>query len=56
MRDELETDTQPTLDEPSADALGGVEEQEIAEDENPGATDLLKAAKEGAKRLKKLEP
>lgn len=57
MRDELEDDTQPTPDEPSAGALGGAEEeQEIADDEQPGATDFLKAAKEGAERLKKLEP
>ena len=56
MRDELDIDTKPTPEEPSADALGGVEEKEIAEGEDPDATDFLRAAKEGAKRLENLEP
>ncbi len=56
MRDDLDDETQPTPEEPSADALGGAEDEEIAEDGDPGATDLLRAAKEGAKRLEKLEP
>jgi hypothetical protein len=56
MRGELDDDTQQTPDEPSTDALSGEEEQEVGEDEKPSATDFLKAAKEGAKRLKKLEP
>jgi hypothetical protein len=56
MTGELDDETQQTPEEPRAKALGGEEQQGISEDEKPGAADLLKAAKEGAKRLKKLEP
>ncbi|HVF76916.1 MAG TPA: hypothetical protein VNA28_01355 [Solirubrobacteraceae bacterium] len=56
MKGELDDDTQQTPEELRADGLGGGEEQEIAEDKEPGAADFLRAAKEGAKRLRKLEP
>ncbi len=56
MRDERDEDAQPTPEEPGAEQLGGGEQQETGEGEEPGAADLLKAATEGAKRLKDLEP
>ena len=56
MGDELDDETQLIPEEPSAEALGEAGEEEIAEDGDPGATDLLRAAQEGAKRLEKLEP
>ncbi len=56
MRGERDDDTQPPPEELRAGAPGGAEEQDVAEDEKPGATDFLKAAAKGAKDLKKLEP
>jgi hypothetical protein len=56
MRDELDDDQPQTPEEPIADAVGGSEDEEIAEGKKPGVTDFLKAAKDGAKLLKKQEP
>lgn len=56
MRGEPDDDTQQTPEELSANAPGGPGEQDVAEDEEPGAADFLKAAVKGAKDLKKLEP
>jgi hypothetical protein len=56
MKGELDDDTQQTPEEPAADALGGGEEPEFSEDEKPGVTDFLKAAKDGVKNLKKQDP
>jgi hypothetical protein len=52
MKDERDIDNKQT---PKNDATGG-EQTEIAEDDEPGVTDFLKAAKDGAKNLKNLEP
>jgi hypothetical protein len=53
MKDERDIDTEQT----PKDAAAGEEGQgpEIAEDDEPGVTDFLKAAKDGAKRLRDLE-
>jgi hypothetical protein len=56
MRGEPDDGTQQTPDELSPNAPAGAEEQDVAEDEEPGATDFLKAAVKGAKNLRKLEP
>jgi hypothetical protein len=56
MRGQPDDDVQQTPEELSADAQGGADEQDVAEDEKPGATDFLKAAAKGAKDLKKLQP
>jgi hypothetical protein len=52
MKDERDIDTE----QPPKDAGGEPEAPEIAEDDEPGVTDFLKAAKDGAKHLKNLEP
>jgi hypothetical protein len=54
MNDEREIDTEQT----PKDAAAGEEREapEIAQDDEPGVTDFLKAAKEGAKNLKNLQP
>jgi hypothetical protein len=54
MNDEREIDAEQTPD----DTAAGEEPQapEFTEDDEPGAMDYLKAAKEGAKNLKNLEP
>jgi hypothetical protein len=54
MNDEHDIDTEQTpKDDP---ARGQREPPEIAEDDEPGVTDFLKAAKDGAKNLKNLKP
>jgi hypothetical protein len=54
MKDERDIDTEQT---PKDAAAGGEREApEIAEDDEPGVTDFLKAAKDGARNLKNLEP
>ena len=52
MKDERDIDTEQT----PKDAAGERDAPEITEDDEPGMTDFLKAAKEGAKNLKNLEP
>ena len=54
MKDEREIDTE----QPPTDAAAGAEPDapEFTEDDEPGALDYLKAAKDGAKNLKNLEP
>jgi hypothetical protein len=54
MTDEREIDTQQTPQDAAADAER--EAPEVAEDDEPSAMDFLKAAKDGAKNLKNLEP
>jgi hypothetical protein len=54
MNDERETDTPPTPQDEAA--VGEPEAPEIAEDDEPSALDFLKAAKDGARNLKNLEP
>jgi hypothetical protein len=53
---ELDDNPPQEPQEPSSDALGAQQEPEIAEDDEPGALDLLKAAKDGAQELRKQEP
>jgi len=54
MNDEREIDPEQT---PQEAPVGGEQEaQDIAEDDEPGVADYLKAAKDGAKNLKNLEP
>jgi len=53
MNDEREIDTEQP---PQDAAVGGEQEaREIAEADEPGVTDYLKAAKDGAKHLKDLK-
>lgn len=54
MEDEREIDTEQTPAD--AAASGEQEAPEFSEDDEPGALDYLKAAKDGAKDLKNLEP
>ena len=53
MKDERDIDTEQT---PKDAAAVQRDAPEINEDDEPGVTDFLKAAKEGAKNLKNLEP
>ena len=53
MKDERDIDTDQT---PKDAAAGERDAPEIAEDDEPGVSDFLKAAKDGAKNLKNLEP
>jgi hypothetical protein len=53
MKDERDTDTEQTPTEATAVQQDA---PQITEDDEPGVTDLLKAAKDGAKNLKNLEP
>ena len=52
MNDERDTDTEQT----PKDATEERDAPQINEDDEPGVTDFLKAAKDGAKNLKNLEP
>jgi hypothetical protein len=53
MTDERDIETEQT----PKDAAGEEPEApQIAEDDEPGVTDFLKAAKDGAKNLRNLEP
>lgn len=54
MQDERKIDTPQTPQD--AAGVGEREAPEIAEDDEPSAIDFLKAAKDGAKNLKNLEP
>ncbi|HUR84796.1 MAG TPA: hypothetical protein VMY78_05585 [Solirubrobacteraceae bacterium] len=54
MEDEREIDTEQTQKDSAA--TRETEIPEIGEDEEPGAADYLKAAKDGAKNLENLEP
>jgi hypothetical protein len=56
MNDERNIDIEQTPNEDAADADGKREAAEIAGGDEPGVTDYLKAAKDGAKNLKNLEP
>ncbi|MCA1698701.1 MAG: hypothetical protein LC790_07315 [Actinobacteria bacterium] len=56
MRGEPDDDEQQTPEELGASVPGEAEAQDVAGDEEPGATDFLKAAAKGAKNLRKLEP
>jgi hypothetical protein len=53
MKDERDIDTEQT---PKDAAAGEREAPEIAEDDEPGVSDFLQAAKDGAKHLRNLEP
>ena len=54
MEDEREIDTEQTPKDTAA--VPETEIPELAEDEEPGAADYLRAAKDGAKNLENLEP
>ncbi len=54
MNDERDIDTPQTPQDAAAEDER--EAPEIAEDDEPSAIDYLKAAKDGAKNLKNLEP
>ena len=54
MKDERDIDTKQTLTDDAA--AGERDAPEIAEDDEPGVSDFLKAAKDGAKNLRNLEP
>ena len=56
MRGEPDDDKQQMPEELGASGSGEAEAQDVAEDDEPGATDFLKAAAKGAQSLKKLEP
>ncbi len=56
MNIETEHDPQEPPVDPSATPADEEEGPEYTADNPPGATDFLKAAKEGAKNLKNLEP
>jgi hypothetical protein len=53
MNDERDIDTEQT---PKDAAAVQRDAPEITEDDQPGASDFLKAAKDGAKNLRNLEP
>jgi hypothetical protein len=53
MEDKRDIDTKQT---PTDAAAGEQDAPEITEDDEPGVTDFLKAAKDGAKNLRNLEP
>jgi hypothetical protein len=53
MKDERDIDTEQT---PTDAAAVQRDAPEITQDDEPGVTDFLKAAKDGAKNLKNLEP
>jgi hypothetical protein len=53
MNDERDIDTDQT---PTDAATEERDPPEIAEDDEPGVSDFLKAAKDGAKNLRNLEP
>jgi hypothetical protein len=55
MKDERDIDTKQTPTDDAA-AAGERDAPEITEDDEPGVTDFLKAAQDGAKNLKNLEP
>jgi hypothetical protein len=52
MNDERDIDTEQT----PKDAAVQRDAPQITEDDEPGVSDFLKAAKDGAKNLKNLEP
>ncbi len=52
MKDERDIDTDQT---PKDAAAGERDAPEITEDDEPGVSDFLKAAKDGAKNLRNLE-
>jgi len=54
MEAEREIDTEQTQKDSAA--VPETETPEIGKEEEPGAADYLKAAKDGAKNLEKLEP
>ena len=54
MTDEREIDPEQAATDPAA--ADEQEAPEFTEDDEPGVTDFLKAAKDGAKNLKNLEP
>jgi hypothetical protein len=54
MKDERDIDTEQTPTD--AAAAGERDAPQITEDDEPGVTDFLKAAKDGAKNLRNLEP
>jgi hypothetical protein len=52
MKDEHDIDTRKT----AKDAAGERDAPQIAEDDKPAVSNLLKAAKDGAKNLRNLKP
>jgi hypothetical protein len=56
MRDEQDGKTQQAPEESAVDALEARGEPEYTEDDPPGVTDFLRAAKDAAKHLKNQEP
>ncbi len=59
MNDETPHDAQQIPDAPAEDPTAREEGPEFSEDDKPGVTDFMKAAKDGAKNLKdlkKMEP